>query len=265
MINKLHPCLQQQFYLLIALLYIPILVSVVESSSQSEYANRKVNSCRSENGLVFDQENILLAEQLLAHQGYWVGAVDGIIDDSLYQAIIAFQKVQGRKLTGKLTCQELSRLKKAKRPIPRIKTKSHIEIDLRRQILFVVDDNRKIQLILPVTTGTGKQYLEDGKKVKAETPTGRFTVYRKLEGRRETPLGVMFYPNYIVRGIAIHGSISVPIRPATYGCIGLPMEAASDFSKMAPIGTEVFIYGRAPSVKSLGRDSLSKGQRARHK
>src|SRR5437762_441879 len=43
------------------------------------------------------------AEQRLADLGYWVGKIDGQWDDLSRQALIAFQKIEGRRPTGQLT------------------------------------------------------------------------------------------------------------------------------------------------------------------
>src|SRR5207247_73168 len=47
------------------------------------------------------------AEQRLADLGYWTGRVDGVWDSVSRQALIAFQKVEGRPPTGKLIPEEL--------------------------------------------------------------------------------------------------------------------------------------------------------------
>jgi L,D-transpeptidase catalytic domain len=43
--------------------------------------------------------------------------------------------------------------------------------------------------------------------------------------------------NYIIEGLAIHGSRSVPSRPASHGCIRIPISAAKEFSDTTPNGT----------------------------
>ena len=53
---------------------------------------------------------------------------------------------------------------------------------------------------------------------------------------------MIYYPNYIFLGIAIHGSESVPAKPASHGCIRIPMFAAQEFSELAVLGMEVVIY-----------------------
>lgn len=118
----------------------------------------------------------------------------------------------------------------------------HIKVDLSRQVLSVVDASGNVLRILPISTGSGKWYISEGERRKAVTPRGRFTVYRKISGWRKSPLGLMYYPVYIVGGIAIHGSPSVPRRPASHGCIRIPMYAAKAFHDSTPIGTPVHVY-----------------------
>src|SRR5262245_17535922 len=45
----------------------------------------------------------LAAEQRLADLGYWTGRIDGQWDNASHYALIAFQKVEGLKPTGRLT------------------------------------------------------------------------------------------------------------------------------------------------------------------
>lgn len=119
---------------------------------------------------------------------------------------------------------------------------AHVEINLTRQRLFIVDDSGRVVKTLPVSSGSGKWFTSEGRRRRAITPTGEFTVYRKIAGWRKSPLGMLYYPNYIIEGVAIHGSRSVPSRPASHGCIRIPISAAKAFSDMTPIGTIVLVY-----------------------
>ena len=58
----------------------------------------------------------------------------------------------------------------------------------------------------------------------------------------KSPLGLLYYPNYLIKGIAIHGNPSVPSFPASHGCIRIPMYAAVEFTGLAPIGIPVVIH-----------------------
>ncbi len=165
----------------------------------------------------------------------------------LRHALIAFQKVEGRQRTGKLTPAELEALRTATRPEPVESGFAHVEIDIDRQVLFIVDGSGVVTKILPVSTGTGKPFTANGWTRRACTPCGRFTIYRKISGWRRSPLGLLYYPNYINGGIAIHGSLSVPAYPASHGCIRIPMFAAKEFGETMPIGMIVIIHeGQSP-------------------
>ena len=194
-------------------------------------------------------EEKLEAEQRLWDLGYWAGIVDGKFDSDSRHALIAFQKVERRARTGKLTLEELNALRAATRPQPQYARYPHVEIDLERQVLFVVDENGDVGRILPVSTGNGEFYMDHGQIHRARTPTGTFKVLRKIKGWRLSSLGLMYYPNYIVNGIAIHGSSSIPTRPASHGCIRVPMFAARQLSSLLPIGIEVLIYNGSPYRK----------------
>ena len=187
------------------------------------------------------------AEWKLFDLGYWIGSIRGVIDEPFRHALIAFQKIEGRPRTGRLTADELDALRAAKRPAPCETGPFHVEIDLARQVLMMVDDGGKVTRVLPVSTGNGEWFTtDDGYTQRAVTPAGRFKIYRRISGWRKSELGLMYYPNYILGGIAIHGSKSVPAYPASHGCIRIPMYAAEEFSEVTPIGTPVIVYGEEP-------------------
>jgi peptidoglycan hydrolase-like protein with peptidoglycan-binding domain len=218
-----------------------VLVSLLvanASAQQTRQRNRETTSA--ENRLT--KEEVLTVEQHLSELGYWIGAVDGVLDSASRQAVIAFQKFERRKPTGNLTRDELALLLSAKPPLPREGDHAHVEVDLTRQILFFVDDSGKVSHILPVSSGSGENFTSEGWTRRAITSTGRFKVNNKIKGWRQSPLGLLYYPNYIYGGVAIHGNPSVPTRPASHGCIRIPMFAAEEFSRLTPIGTEVLVY-----------------------
>ena len=188
------------------------------------------------------KEEILAAEIRLSKLGYWTGTVDGTLDSGFRHALIAFQKVEGRKRTGTLTRAELEALLSADRPLPKYSGYAHVEIDLNRQVLFIVDTTGTITHILPVCTGNEKTYVDHGEVHRAHTPRGSFRVLRKIAGWRLSSLGLLYYPNYIHNGIAIHGSWAMAVYPASHGCIRIPMFASRKLSELTPVGTEVIIY-----------------------
>ena len=187
-------------------------------------------------------EEVFAAEESLSDLGYWTGPVDGTLDSASRHALIAFQKVEGRQRTGKLTRTELQALLSAQRPLPKYSGYAHVEIDLSRQILFIVDTTGTITHILPVCSGNEKSYVDHGEIHRAHTPRGSFKVLRKIAGWRRSSLGLLYYPNYIHNGIAIHGSLAMAVYPASHGCIRIPMFASKELSELMPVGTEVIVY-----------------------
>src|SRR5258705_13443887 len=81
------------------------------------------------------------AERRLSDMGYWTGAVDGRFDPGTRSALIAFQKWEGRPVTGRLTLDELEAIRTASSPTAREPGYAHAEVDVDRQVLLVVNDN----------------------------------------------------------------------------------------------------------------------------
>jgi hypothetical protein len=188
------------------------------------------------------REQRIEAERRLSELGYWTGPVDGNFDSSSRHALIAFQKVEGRQRTGQLNANELDVLRTAARPTPRFRDHEHVEIDIRRQVLFIVGNDGVITGIIPVCTGNEGFYTDHGQLHRAHTPRGTFKIERKIAGWRLSSLGLLYYPNYIHQGIAIHGSLAMAVYPASHGCIRIPMFAAKELSRLLPVGMEVIVY-----------------------
>jgi hypothetical protein len=187
---------------------------------------------------------IRAAKQKLAELGFWAGPADGRWDETARQALVAFQKSEWRKPTGKLTRAELREVMRGYPPSPRESGEPHLEVDLARQILFQVDAAGKVSHILPISSGSGKSFRAAGwGQAVAETPCGHFSVFAKLSGWQHSPLGEMHNPMFIVGGIAIHGSESVPARPVSHGCIRIPMFASRTLTRFVPRNTPVVVYG----------------------
>jgi len=188
------------------------------------------------------------AERRLSELGYWTGLVDGRFDAASRAALISFQKWEGRPITGRLTIAEIDALRVSSMPTPRDGEYEHAEVDIDRQVLLLVDDKGRVR-VLPVSTGTDKEFVWDGETSIAYTPRGRFVVYDKTVGWEDNLLG-MYYPNYISGGIAIHGSYSVPVGPASHGCIRIPVFAAREVSKLLKLGTIVLVYDKVSFVSA---------------
>ncbi len=198
------------------------------------------------------------AERRLSEMGYWTGRVDG----STRTGLIAFQKWEGRKVTGRLTRSEFEAIRDATSPQARDSGYRHVEIDIDRQVLLLMDDEGTISRILPISTGSGKHYNEKGMSGLAYTPRGRFRIYGKVAGWRKSPLGLLYYPSYFSNGLAIHGNPSVPSRPESHGCIRIPMSATREVSKLLPVGTIVLIYDKESFVSAKAWAEADKQKQA---
>lgn len=190
------------------------------------------------------------AEARLKEMGYRPGRVDGVITGDTRNALIVFQKWEGRQLTGKLNRKEFGAIMSATAPEAREFGYRHVEVDLDRQVLLLTDDDGAVIRILPVSTGSNKRYNEKGLRGLAYTPTGRFRIYAKISGWRKSPLGLLYYPNYFSDGIAIHGNPEVPHSPQSHGCVRIPMSAAVEVSKALPVGTILLIYDNRSFVSA---------------
>jgi lipoprotein-anchoring transpeptidase ErfK/SrfK len=182
------------------------------------------------------------AEQILYNLGYWITKVDGASDDSTRQAVMAFQKVNGLKRTGVLDEQVLEAIRNASRPTAKYSGAAHVEIDITRQVIFLVDNNGEVTKVLSTSTGSGARYFASGKWERAYTPRGRFVISRQIHGIRKAPLGTIYNPSYFNGGIAIHGSNSVPATAASHGCARIPRFADKDFVDMVSVGMPVYVY-----------------------
>lgn len=197
------------------------------------------------------------AERRLSELGYWTGTVDGRIDEATRSALIAFQKWEARPVTGQLTLDELEAIRVGVSPRARELGYYHVEIDVDRQVLLIVNDDGSVG-VLPVSTGSDKPFMDDGQMSIAYTPRGRFVVYDKIIGWEKGEFSAMYYSNYISGGVAIHGYHSVPTVPASHGCIRIPIFAARNVSKLLKLGTIVLVYDKVSFVSA--RDWASNPQ-----
>lgn len=230
------------------LLVASTLAQVPATRARKVLPERKVAAPKAKPKVITARESKEAKERLQV-LGYWL-KTDA---ESVRHALIAFQKIEGLKPSGKLTWTELEALRAANPPVPKESRtldegKIRVEIDLRRQVLFVIESENKVAKILSVSSGNGKEFESEGFVRDAITPPGRFNVTNKIKGWRKSALGMLYYPNYFLSGLAIHGSTFVPAYPDSHGCIRIPMYAAEGFYQMATMGTEILIYGQ-PEVK----------------
>jgi hypothetical protein len=171
---------------------------------------------------------VKLLERRLRQLQYHVPDPDRQFDYRTSDAVVAFNKVQGRSRVGSVNASTWTALASPFRPRPDARTpRLHIEVDQTRQVLYVVRNGR-IDDTIHVSTGAG-----------GATYDGVFHVYRKIAGYSPHRL---YYPSYYSGARAIHGWPEVPTYPASHGCVRVPYWTAKWIFRIADIGREVRIY-----------------------
>jgi len=169
--------------------------------------------------------SVLALERRLAALHYALRGVDGVYGQDTYEAVLAFQKVNGLPRTGHVEDWLWRRLARAR--IPRAQRGGdYIEVDKTRQVLFVVEQGLVTKVVHVSTGATGN------------TPLGSWQVYRKVPGWD----WVLWYPLYFKGGFAIHGYPSVPAYPASHGCVRIPMWIAPTIYGTHGQGTTVVVH-----------------------
>jgi len=168
------------------------------------------------------------AQRRLAELGYWIAGTGGKWSEPSRQAWWP-SKGGGRPRTGKLTVAELQALRGAVRPSPREKGFAHIEVDLKRQVLFVVDSDGTVSKILPVSSGNGKMFELEGDTLPPSRRPGASRLC-KTAGLAQESARITVLSKLHIGGIAIHGNPAVLLsRPATaaFGSQCLPPKSSA--------------------------------------
>ena len=184
-------------------------------------------------------------EEKLAAMHYDVGKVDGYYDGMTTNAVIAFQKVEGLKRSGRATDDVVAKLATATAPASMVPGggATRVEVDVNRQILLLFENNA-LYRVLPVSTGSGKKYCVDGDCAVAVTPGGSFKTTWRVKGWHESRLGKLYNPIFFNGGIAFHGALSVPLYPASHGCVRMPMNVAEEVPGLVGTGVPVHVRGK---------------------
>ncbi|MFC7382989.1 L,D-transpeptidase family protein [Sphaerisporangium rhizosphaerae] len=189
----------------------------------------------------------------LGELGYVPGKIDARYGGTTQSAVWAFQKVQGIKPTSTITARTWRALESPRAPrvlIPNGKP-DRVEIDLTRQVA-VLYRGGQVRLITHVSSGSGIPYCEtatwQGKTQRfcgsARTPTGDFKTTWRASGWHTSYLGQLYNPIFFNGGIALHGALSVPLYPASHGCVRLPMHVAQILPGLLGAGVPVHVRGR---------------------
>jgi peptidoglycan hydrolase-like protein with peptidoglycan-binding domain len=188
--------------------------------------------------------SVKLLQQRLKALHYDPGTADGIWGNNTSVAVWAFQKVNHISPASRVGPQTKAALDHPRTPSPLVPkgAKSRAEVDIKHQLLFIYQSGRLV-LISHISSGSEKRYTSQGRTEIAHTPRGNFSVYRKAKGWETGPLGKLYKANYFTGGYAIHGEPSVPLYPASHGCVRVPMHTADIVATLLPLRTRVYVRG----------------------
>lgn len=175
------------------------------------------------------KSSVRVLQRRLARLGYVVGS-RGTFDARTQRAVLTFRKVAGMPRTSQASSTVMRAIARGA-GVFKIRQPTHgrhIEADLSRQVIALVDKGR-VARIYPASSG------------KPSTPTvlGSFHVYSKSPG---TNAKGMFYSSYFTGGYATHGYPSVPAFAASHGCLRVPIPDAISLYNWIKIGTPVDVY-----------------------
>lgn len=181
-------------------------------------------------------------QKILRQTSYPSGKIDGSFGYATLQAVYAFEKVHGFTRDAVVPAWQMLEIARWPRP-PKPDRKYHnfIDIDISRQVIFEVRNDKVIHTI-PTSTGNEEYYESEGQTYRSHTPRGDFRIERKIAGKRVSHLGTLYWPSYFVGGFAIHGSDSVPTYPASHGCVRIPRYVERAFWYRNPVERPVFVH-----------------------
>ena len=232
------------------------------STTMRATATAAQNAVRLDHDLSFgmSDQKVSTLQIRLAELGFDPGDPDGAFGEATIRAVWAFEKlVLGTKrqdTTGVVTPETWDVMAAGieVRPLRAGQHRTHVEVYLPEQVAVLFDGDRA-SLITHVSTGEGVEWCDevlidndDGTQTtkgicgRSITPGGVFHFERKVDGWRNAALGRLYNPVYFNYGLAIHGSSNVPDRPASHGCVRIPMHIAEYFPARVNVGDTVYIF-----------------------
>ena len=220
-------------------------------------------------------DDVLRVQQRLKDLKFDPGPIDGEFGQNTVQAMWAFEKlvmsVPRELATGKVTASSWTIMQSnfVVKPRRSADTATHVEVYLPEQVMIVFKNQEPI-LITHISSGTGVPWCEEvkidpdeeGNKTElqikigicgeANTPAGIFYFYNRRTGMRETKLGSLYNPVYFNYNIAVHGAILVPLKPASHGCVRIPMSVARYFPALVKYGDRVYVFDGIKEPEEYG-------------
>jgi L,D-transpeptidase catalytic domain len=172
-----------------------------------------------------------LYEQALVDEGYYVGRnVSSHFTIGARLATVAFRKVNNMARNAQYKPVIFRKLLMGLGGFqPRFHSGHHVEVDISRQVMALIDGDRVVATF-HVSTG------------KPSTPTvrGTYHFYSKQPG---TNSHGMYMSVYFIRGYATHGYPSVPMHEAaSHGCVRNPIPFSVYIYNWIHLGDAIHVY-----------------------
>ncbi len=198
-------------------------------------------------------------QQRLAQLHYYPGQVSGRFGTDTLEAVWAFKEVQGLQTAA--GADDVGPAMQRALDTPRLPqvlvpggSHMRIEVDLPLEVL-VLYAHDQVQLISHISAGGGYYYRCSGGRTcgPALTPDGNYRAHLFEAGWLHVPLGRMYNPVFFIgENFAIHGDVPIPLKPASHGCVRVPVDVANVLHKQIRIsqdgGTHIYIRGHAPGT-----------------
>ncbi|MFC4007645.1 L,D-transpeptidase family protein [Nonomuraea purpurea] len=202
-------------------------------------------------------KSVQWVQRRLTELGYRPGKADGRYGGTTLTAVWAFQKVNGIKPSSTIASRTWDALESPQAPKVLVKNgkATRAEVNLTKQIMVLYVDGQA-KLITHVSSGSNVPYCEtatwQGKRQRfcgsASTPTGNYKTTWRASGWHKSYLGELYNPIFFNGGIAFHGALSVPLYPASHGCVRMPMNVAQVLPGMLGKGVPVHVRGKFKRV-----------------
>ncbi len=202
-------------------------------------------------------------QQRLAWLHYDPGPANGRFGADTLEAVWAFKEVQGLPTAAGADDVGPAMQRALASPWwPQVLApgggSTRIEVNLALEVL-VLYTHGQVKLISHISAGGGYRYRCPGGGTcgPALTPDGDYRAHLFEAGWLHVPLGRMYNPVFFIgTNFAIHGDIPIPLKPASHGCVRVPVAVANVLYRQIRIsqdrGTRIYIRGQAPGTVAAG-------------
>lgn len=244
-------------------LVVVVFIAVLPTPADAEERRRVVASLEG-HGLLAqvmpgDEGNhVVVLQEKLAEAGFLNGHIDGVFGRSTSSAVVAFHKLIGTNRDAVfrpldwLALHTVLEWPLDQYGIPRrVDEPNRLELDLTRQLMFLVRDG-DLAAILPISSGGTYTYWSERNQrfVASHTPRGDFTLFRHDVGWRCEEITGWCVQNYWAFHpfYGIHGYLSVPSYPASHGCARVNTWDSEWLETQLSLGMPIHIWDEMPEV-----------------